>query len=111
MEHSHQFDTHRLSLTKIIEVKPLTQETAIYLAREALRVVLLVSGPMLGAGMLVGIIISILQAATQIHEQTLTFVPKMVTVMLMVLLLGPWMLTTLTQFTHNLLSQLSTFIN
>ena len=89
----------------------MTQETVIYLAREALTVVLLLSGPMLGAGMLVGIIIRILQAVTQIHEQTLTFVPKMVTVMLVLLLLGPWMLSVLTQFTHDLLSQLPNFIN
>lgn len=55
----------------------MTQETVIYLARESLSVVLLVSAPMLGIGMLVGVIVSILQATTQIQEQTLTFVLKL----------------------------------
>jgi len=53
----------------------MAQETVIYLAREALSVALLVAAPMLGLGMLVGITVSILQAITQIQEQTLTFVP------------------------------------
>ncbi|MDD4569145.1 MAG: flagellar biosynthesis protein FliQ [Tepidanaerobacteraceae bacterium] len=88
----------------------MTQETVIFLAREALSVVLLVSAPMLGLGMLVGIIISILQATTQIQEQTLTFVPKIVAVMTAILIFGPWMLTVLTQFTQNLFSELPNFI-
>lgn len=88
----------------------MTQETVIYLAREALSVVLLVSAPMLGFGMLVGILISIFQATTQIQEQTLTFVPKIVTVMLALLIFGPWMLNLITQFTQNLFSELPNFI-
>ena len=88
----------------------MTQETVIYLAREALSVVLLVSAPMLGFGMLVGIIVSILQATTQIQEQTLTFVPKIIAVMVAIIIFGPWMLTVVTEFTENLFSQLPNFI-
>jgi flagellar biosynthetic protein FliQ len=89
----------------------MTQETVIYLAREALSVVLLVSAPMLGLGMLVGVIVSILQATTQIQEQTLTFVPKIIAVMIAIILFGPWMLTVVTQFTRNLFSELPKFIH
>jgi len=88
----------------------LTQETVINLGREALSVVLLVSAPMLGLGMLVGIIISILQATTQIQEQTLTFVPKIIIVLVAILVFGPWMLTIITQFTQNLFYELPNFI-
>lgn len=89
----------------------MTQETVIFLAREALSVILLVSAPMLGLGMLVGVIVSILQATTQIQEQTLTFVPKIIAVMASVLLFGPWMLAIVTQFTENLLLELPKFIH
>ncbi len=88
----------------------MTQEMVIYIAREALSVALLVSAPMLLLGMLVGIIVSIFQATTQIQEQTLTFVPKIIVVMLAMVILGPWMLTIITQFTYNLFSNLPKFI-
>ncbi|WP_213974876.1 flagellar biosynthesis protein FliQ [Tepidanaerobacter acetatoxydans] len=88
----------------------MTQEMVIYIAREALSVALLVSAPMLLLGMLVGIIVSIFQATTQIQEQTLTFVPKIIVVMLSMVIFGPWMLTIITQFTYNLFSDLPKFI-
>lgn len=88
----------------------MTQETIIHLGQEAMTVVLLVSAPMLGLSMLVGILISILQATTQIQEQTLTFVPKIVAVIVAILIFGPWMLTIITQFTQNLFNQLPNFI-
>lgn len=88
----------------------MTQEMVIYMAREALSVALLVSAPMLLLGMLVGIIVSIFQATTQIQEQTLTFVPKIIVVMFSMVIFGPWMLTIITQFTYNLFSDLPKFI-
>lgn len=88
----------------------MTQETIIYLAREAISVVLLVAAPMLGLGMLVGITVSILQATTQIQEQTLTFVPKIIAVMVAILIFGPWMLTIVTEFTQKLFYELPNFI-
>lgn len=82
----------------------------IYLAREALSTALLVSAPMLGFGMIVGILVSILQATTQIQEQTLTFVPKIIAVMTAIIIFGPWMLNIITQFTLNLFNNLPNFI-
>jgi len=89
----------------------MSQETVIYLAREALSVTLLVAAPILGIGMLVGIVVSLLQAITQIQEQTLTFVPKIIAVMVAILIFGPWMLTVITEFTQNLFYEIPKFIN
>lgn len=61
------------------------------IVREALMVVLKVGLPILLASMLIGLVIAIFQAATQIHEQTLTFVPKLIVIVLILLMLGSWM--------------------
>ncbi|ADL07875.1 flagellar biosynthesis protein FliQ [Thermosediminibacter oceani] len=89
----------------------MTQETVIYLAREALSMVILVSAPMLGIGMLVGLLISIFQATTQIQEQSLTFVPKIVVVMMAILIFGPWMLNLMVNFTETLFREMPNFIH
>ncbi len=68
------------------------------LLRETIRVALLVASPMLGAAMGLGLAISIFQAATQVNEQTLTFVPKIVLVLGLFALLFPWIMGTLTDF-------------
>jgi len=57
------------------------------------------SAPILIASVLLGLIVSIFQAATQIHEQTLTFVPKLVAIALILVILGPWMMETMNDFT------------
>lgn len=88
----------------------MTQETVIYLGKEALSVALLVSAPLLGVGMLVGVIVSILQATTQIQEQTLTFVPKIVAIMISLLIFGPWMLRVVTKFAQDLFIQLPNLV-
>jgi flagellar biosynthetic protein FliQ len=81
----------------------------LYMAKEAVGAVLLVGGPILGVSLLVGLLVSIFQAMTQIQEQTLTFIPKVVAVVAVLLLLGPWMLSVLTVYTSNLLKQLASF--
>ncbi|MGE5559984.1 MAG: flagellar biosynthesis protein FliQ [Chloroflexota bacterium] len=88
----------------------MTLGFVISLGRDALLTVLLVSAPMLILGMLVGLIISIFQATTQIHEQTLSFVPKIVAVLVAMVAFGPWMITKLLDFTSNLLSNLPLYI-
>lgn len=88
----------------------MTQETVIYIAREAIAVALLVSAPALVLSMAVGVIISIFQATTQIQEQTLTFVPKIIAVMISMVIFGPWMLNIITQFTYNFFSSIPNFI-
>ena len=70
---------------------------------DALRVFLMVAGPLLVIGLLVGLLISILQATTQIQEQTLVFVPKLLAVGLTLLGFGSWMLQVLGSFINNLL--------
>jgi len=80
------------------------QDIVLGIANEAVLTVLLISAPILGAALLTGLLISILQATTQIQEMTLVFVPKIVVVLLVVLIFGPWMLNILVNFTHNLLA-------
>lgn len=87
----------------------MTEEFIITLGREALYAVLLVSAPLLGASLLVGLVVSIFQATTQIQEQTLTFVPKIVAVLVVAVLTAPWMLQILTTFTQNLYLSLPRF--
>jgi flagellar biosynthetic protein FliQ len=76
---------------------------------EAFWTVILVSGPLLGLSLLVGLVISILQATTSIHEQTLTFVPKIAAVAVSMLVFGPWMLRKLLDFTGKILGNLHHF--
>nr|WP_054694397.1 flagellar biosynthesis protein FliQ [Syntrophomonas palmitatica] len=72
------------------------------IATQAVVTTLLVSAPVLGVALITGLLISILQATTQLQEMTLVFVPKIVVVLLVVLIFGPWMLNVLTSFMHNL---------
>ncbi len=67
--------------------------------QEAMRIILKMSIPLLGVSMIVGLVIAIFQAATQIHEQTLTFVPKLLAVGLLLLLLGGHIIETISDFT------------
>jgi flagellar biosynthetic protein FliQ len=87
----------------------MTESQVLYLAKEAIGTGLLVGGPILGVSLLVGLIISIAQAMTQIQEQTLTFIPKIVAIALVMVLLGSWMLEIMTNYTINLFSELSHF--
>lgn len=80
------------------------------LGREALYVALLVAAPMLGLALVVGLVVSIFQATTQIQEQTLSFIPKLVAVFGGLAIFGPWMLTTLIEFTQNLFGNLARFV-
>jgi flagellar biosynthetic protein FliQ len=70
--------------------------------RQGVLHVLMMAGPLLIPALIVGLIVAILQASTSIQEQTLTFVPKIVVILLMLMLLGGWMFTTLAQYTTEL---------
>ena len=72
------------------------------IVRESLLQILLISAPMLGIGMFVGLLISIFQATTSIQEQTLTFVPKIVSIFLALIVFGNWMLASLIDFARRL---------
>jgi len=69
------------------------------LGRESLVTVLLLTAPILGLGLLVGLLVSLFQATTQINEQSLAFIPKILVVILSIFLFGPWMLNTMMDFT------------
>ncbi|WP_010269536.1 flagellar biosynthesis protein FliQ [Paenibacillus senegalensis] len=88
----------------------MSSDFVIRVAGEAVYTILLISAPMLVIAIVVGLIISIFQATTQIQEQTLAFVPKIVAVLLAVLLFGPWILTTMVDFTFNLFDNLHQYI-
>lgn len=74
----------------------------IEVANEAVKVTLLLAAPMLFGALFVGIAVSLFQAVTQINEQTLSFIPKMVVIVLAMVLLSPWMMETMTSFTKDL---------
>ncbi|MDQ0090611.1 flagellar biosynthetic protein FliQ [Paenibacillus anaericanus] len=88
----------------------MSSEFIISLAGQAVFTVLKVSAPMLLIGLAVGLMVSIFQATTQIQEQTLAFVPKIIAVLVALLLFGPWILSTLVDFTYGILNNLSSFI-
>lgn len=85
----------------------MTPETVIELGQTAMKTTLLVAGPMLAAGMLVGLVISIFQAATHINEMTMTFVPKIVAVFVALVLSLPWAISQLTRFTEGIFERIS----
>lgn len=78
--------------------------------RQAMYTIILVSAPMLGIGLIVGLIISIFQATTQINEQTLVFVPKIIAIFASIVLFGPWMLNKVIDFTTKLYGSINFFI-
>ena len=78
--------------------------------REALLTVLIVASPLLGFALLTGVIISVFQAVTQIQEMTLTFVPKIVAVLLAAIIFGPWIIRIMINFTQTLLMNLPDYM-
>jgi flagellar biosynthetic protein FliQ len=78
--------------------------------REALLVTLIIAAPLLGLALIVGVAISIFQAITQIQEMTLTFVPKIVIILIALVVFGPWMLRILINFTETLFLNLPTYM-
>jgi flagellar biosynthetic protein FliQ len=87
----------------------MTPEAATDLARQALWVTVMLVGPVLVVGALAGLATSVLQAVTQVHEQTLAFVPKVAASLVVLLLLGPWMLRTMIEFTQTLILSLGRY--
>ncbi len=87
----------------------MTEFVLLKLFEQTFFLCLLLSAPILLLGMVVGVLISIVQTATSIQEQSLTFIPKLLLTGLAMIWLAPWMLTRLMQFTTQLLGQLQTF--
>jgi len=89
----------------------MTPEFVITLASEAIQTVLLLALPLLGVGLVVGLTVAVLQAATQIQEMTLSFVPKIVAVFLALLAAAPWMLNKISYFTTQLITSIPEVIH
>ena len=88
----------------------MTPEYVISLGRQAIELTLMVSLPLLGVGLVVGLLVAVLQATTQIQEMTLSFVPKIVAVLLTLLAVSPWIIQKVASFTSNLIQSIPTII-
>lgn len=88
----------------------MSGDLVIQLAQQALMVVLLVSAPMLGLGLTVGLMVSVFQATTSIQEQTLAFIPKIIAVFVAILIFGPWMLRIMVDFVTSIFVNLPIYI-
>lgn len=84
---------------------------AIYIVSQALKLVLILAAPPLAAGLVVGLIISTFQAVTQIQEMTLSFVPKIIIVFVVLIIFFPWMLKLMTGFTTDLIVNLHQYVH
>jgi flagellar biosynthetic protein FliQ len=88
----------------------MTPTTVIEIGRNALEITLLVSAPLFIAALVTGLIISIFQAATQINETTLSFVPKLVVILVTLIVAGPWMITMMTDYMRRLYESIPAMI-
>ncbi|HLU76402.1 MAG TPA: flagellar biosynthesis protein FliQ [Burkholderiales bacterium] len=80
----------------------MTPQTVLTIGQQALQMTLMIAGPLLLTALLVGLVVSIMQAATQINEMTLSFIPKLVGLFVVLIIAGPWMLTTMTEYMRRL---------
>jgi len=88
----------------------MTPEFVVGFARQAIEMALMISLPMLGVGLTVGICVSMLQAATQIQEMTLSMIPKIVSIFLALLIAFPWIMDKMITFTRNLMLNFPNYI-
>ncbi|MFD2044116.1 flagellar biosynthesis protein FliQ [Ornithinibacillus salinisoli] len=88
----------------------MSSEFVLSLAEKGIYTILLVTGPLLILALAVGLLVSIFQATTQIQEQTLAFIPKIVAVLVGLIFFGPWMLSKMVEFTADLLQNLNQFV-
>jgi flagellar biosynthetic protein FliQ len=88
----------------------MTPDTVVSIVRQALEVAMLSAGPLLLASLVAGLLISIFQAATQINEMTLTFIPKLVVTFVVLVVLGPWMLGVLVDYMVRLYGNIPTLV-
>ncbi|NLP15689.1 MAG: flagellar biosynthesis protein FliQ [Clostridiales bacterium] len=89
----------------------MSENIIIDIAREAIFLIIKVAAPILIVSLTVGLIVSILQTVTSIQEQTLTFVPKLIAILLVIMLFGNWMLTSVREFMIELISNFNYYIN
>jgi len=88
----------------------MTIDYVMSLAQNAMTLTVMLVGPVLVVSLVIGVLVSMIQAATQINEATLTFIPKMVGIGLVLIILGSWMLQQLVSFTSSIISSLPSFV-
>ncbi len=88
----------------------MTPQTVLAIGQQALELTMLLSAPLLGAALITGLVVSIFQAATQINEMTLSFIPKLLAIFAALVATGPWMLTVMTDFMRRLFLAIPTLI-
>jgi flagellar biosynthetic protein FliQ len=88
----------------------MSEDVVIGLGNEALKIAFFIAGPLLLVAMVIGIVVSLIQAVTQINEATLTFIPKIVAISAMLVISGPWMLEKITSYTIDLFTRFPEFI-
>lgn len=88
----------------------MNQDTVVSLASQGMTLAFEVAGPILLVGLVIGLVVSIFQAVTQIQEQTLSFIPKIVGMAVLIMLLGPWMMDRLIAYVTNLYMSIPTLI-
>ncbi len=88
----------------------MNPQTVLTLGSEALTLLLMVAMPVLGVVLVVGLLVSIFQAVTQIHEATLAFVPKLIAAVVVFAIAGPWMLSTLVDYIQRMIESIPTMI-
>ena len=89
----------------------MTPETVMTLAHQAMYVALLLAAPLLLVALIVGLAISLFQAATQINETTLSFIPKLLAIAVTLVIAGPWMLTTILDYMRQTLTNIPSLVN
>jgi flagellar biosynthetic protein FliQ len=89
----------------------MTPETVTTIGQQALWVTMLIAGPLLLSALAVGLLVGMFQAATQINEMTLSFIPKLLVLVLALVVAGPWMLSVITNYTTQLMQQIPALIS
>lgn len=88
----------------------MTPEVVVNLGQQALQMTILVAAPLLLAALVTGLLVSIFQAATSINEMTLTFIPKLIVMFIVMIISGPWMIETMTDYMTRLFSSIPQII-
>lgn len=89
----------------------MNPQSVLTIGQEALVLLLMVSAPILGTILVVGLLISLFQAVTQINEATLSFVPKLISAVVVLTIAGPWMLTTMVEYIRRMISNIPAWVN
>jgi flagellar biosynthetic protein FliQ len=88
----------------------MSEDVVMQIASETLKTMMLIAGPMLIAAMVIGIIVSVLQAITQINEATLTFIPKMIAIIVVLAVMAPWMMEVLQNYSSEIFGNFASWV-